>query len=574
MNSHSYSSREAQAMTEIGRTTIRPALARLLTLVFLAAIGGVPITQQIVDLRDTVAGRRASPVPQAYDIFRRPPGVGEALARKDLSCFGRIVEANRRFMRAMRAYEDALENDSVVSGWVRAPVQYVLARWLGAGNEKVYCGARPWLFYRPDIEYLTGPGFLEPGQWSRRIAGAAEWRSPPQPDPVKAILQFRDQLARRGIAFMVMPVPAKPAIHPEHFVRAYAERAVPLQNPSYAQFISRLREAGIPVFDIARELVALKRRTGQSQYLAADTHWRPEAVEAAARRLKVLIDNSVSLPVVPDPGFKCRPMPLSHFGDITLMLKLPTYQTAWPPESVTLRQVFTARNETWRPEASADVLVLGDSFCNIYSLESLGWGESAGLIEQLSYELKRPLDRIALNDHGAFATRAALSRELARGRDRLAGKRLVIYQFAARELAEGDWKLVELTLGKAPETRFIAPPAGAAWTVRGLVKTVSPVPRPGTVPYKDHVLSVQLVDIEFREAGITHGQAVIYMRSMKDNVWTSAARLRPGDMIEVRLRSWLEVADRYEGINRTEPEDPALQLQEPCWGEAAVPVRD
>jgi len=107
---------------------------------------------------------------------------------------------------------------------------------------------------------------------------------------------------------------------------------------------------------------------------------------------------------------------------------------------VRLRQILTARGEYWRPDETADVLVLGDSFSNIYSLDTMGWGESAGLIEQLSFELQRPLDCLVINDNGAYATRALLARELARGRDRLAGKRLVIWQFAMRELSAGDWK--------------------------------------------------------------------------------------------------------------------------------------
>ena len=34
--------------------------------------------------------------------------------------------------------------------------------------------------------------------------------------------------------------------------------------------------------------------------------------------------------------------------------------------------------------------------------------------------------------------------EIAAGNDRLAGKRVVIWQFAARELAFGDWKISDL----------------------------------------------------------------------------------------------------------------------------------
>ena len=72
----------------------------------------------------------------------------------------------------------------------------------------------------------------------------------------------------------------------------------------------------------------------------------------------------------------------------------------------------------------------------------LGWGTGAGLAEQLSFLLQRPVDRIAVNAGGAYASRQALARELAAGRDRLRGKRVLVYEFAARELASGDWRLV------------------------------------------------------------------------------------------------------------------------------------
>ena len=52
--------------------------------------------------------------------------------------------------------------------------------------------------------------------------------------------------------------------------------------------------------------------------------------------------------------------------------------------------------------------------------------------------LRRPVDRLAQNDDAAFATRALLARDPGR----LEGKRVVIYQFAARELASGDWAML------------------------------------------------------------------------------------------------------------------------------------
>jgi alginate O-acetyltransferase complex protein AlgJ len=85
-------------------------------------------------------------------------------------------------------------------------------------------------------------------------------------------------------------------------------------------------------------------------------------------------------------------------------------------------------------------LVLGDSFSNIYSLPTMGWGEAAGFVEHLSLALGRPVDRLVQNDNGASATRLALARDP----DRLASARVVVWQFAARELASGDWVPVSL----------------------------------------------------------------------------------------------------------------------------------
>lgn len=99
----------------------------------------------------------------------------------------------------------------------------------------------------------------------------------------------------------------------------------------------------------------------------------------------------------------------------------------------------------WKPNPGAEVMLLGDSFTNVFSLDSMGWGTAAGLGPHLSLALGRDLDVIAQNDSGAFATRVALSRELGgdEGTKRLAGKKVIVWEFASRELAVGDWKPVD-----------------------------------------------------------------------------------------------------------------------------------
>ena len=88
------------------------------------------------------------------------------------------------------------------------------------------------------------------------------------------------------------------------------------------------------------------------------------------------------------------------------------------------------------------------------------------------------------------------------------------------------------------------------------------------MPYRDHVTSVHVVDVEDEAGALKDEQALVYVLSMRDNQWTAAARWRPGDRISLTLRAWSDVAGQYEGLNRSEPEDPELQLQEPVWGES------
>jgi hypothetical protein len=562
--------REEMARREVGHTRIRPALSRALIVFFLLTILSVPLVQHVSELRDYAAGDRRSLLPQVYDVFSLLPAA--LTVPTDPGSSGgvifRVFAVNRRLLKEMKAFEETLDDQSVVGKWIRPKIQYALTAWLGAGNEKAYCGENPWLFYRPGVDYLSGPPFLHPVQLRKRAAGGSEWATPTEPDPRVAILHLKEQLARRGIALILLPTPIKAMIYPEKLTRRYDGRQIELQNPSYERFKEDMERNGVFVFGAAPALMAAKARGGPAQYLATDTHWRPEAVELAAEELKDFIQERVSLPPVADPGYRSERSVMTQLGDLAVMLNLSVTQRIFPREKASIRKVFEKNGqEPWKSQKTADVLVLGDSFSNIYSLEAMGWGEGAGFVEQLSYALQRPLDRITRNDNGSYATRGFLAGEMARGRDRLAGKRLVIYQFAIRELAVGNWKRINLKLGTPPETRHLALPPGGERIVRGRIEAVSAVPRPGTVAYKDHVMAIHLTDLEADGLSLAETDAMVYMRSMTDNVWTTAARYRPDETVTLRLTAWFDVANRYEGINRSELDDAALQLVEPCWGE-------
>jgi len=542
------SSREEEADLALKNTKFAPGTRQTLIALFLLTVVAIPAIQLAGEFRAAGAISRL-PI---LSIFKSLPWLPHS---EDL-----------------KRVERTLENESLVSQWLLPRTQYLLTVLLGAGNEQVYLGHDHWLFYRADVDHVIGPPFLDPIRMKHRLQASRV-----QPDPIRAIVDFRNQLAARGIDLVVLPVLVKPSIEGEMLAVSNASQAQAggaLPNPSFNEFKARLEREKVRVFDPAPFLME-QGRNG-SLYLETDTHWRPATMEIVAERLADFLQLPAAAgstsPSIIEKEIVAR-------GDIAAMLKLSGGDKFFSPEKVTIRQVVTG-NALWRPSREADVLLLGDSFSNIFSFEAMGWGESAGFAEHLSMALRRPIDCILRNSDASFATREILSNELARGRDRLAGKKLVIWEFAARELSFGNWKLLDLKLGETKPSRFLSLKPGEEIAVSGTVESISPVPRPGTVPYKDHIEALHLVDIvgadsrseggatadTFRETA-SHSQAVVYLWSMRDNVWTSAARLRPGDRIKLRLRPWPDVSAQYEKFNRTELDDQALQLEEPVWGE-------
>ncbi len=539
---HKRVSREEEAELALKNSGFSGGSRVLLIALFLVTILAVPTIQFAYEMRvPRSEGRLGS-----FNLYKAYPAWKKIGAVRTPRELWRLLPRGSE----LKSAEKELETESVVSEWLLPRVQLVLVK-LGTGNEQVYLGRDRWLFYRPDVDYVTGPPFLQPKIMSLRSRVAAV-----QADPVKAIVAFRDQLAARGIDLVAVPIPMKPGVEANQLSAGTQGNAV-LQNASFAEFKVRLEKAGVRVFDPGANLPA---HPSNGRYLATDTHWRPETMERTAQNLAVFLN----LPTQPAGPLEATERNVSAIGDIARMLKLPDSSNWLANETITIHEVTS-----WHSSKDADILLLGDSFSNIFSLAALGWGESAGFAEHLSRALGgRPLDCILRNSDGAFATREILSRELAHGRDRLAGKKIVIWEFAARELAFGDWKMLEMKVGQPVPAKFFVPKPGESLTASGTVEAISNVPRPGSVPYKDHILALHLTDLTIEGRDEVSGlEAFVYAESMRDNVLTPVARLRPGDRVTLRLRSWTDVSDRLEKINRSEVDDPAVQLEEPCWGE-------
>ncbi len=541
-------SREAIAWVEIGTTTISPLMAVVLSAFFLAAIYVVPIGQYVFD--------RLQGLP--VNIALQSGG----LSRPGQSVFARIDQRNNDILESINQLETTLEEGSVLRKVFLPPLQYVLLRFFGKGNEKAIPGRNGWLHFAQDLDYLTGPPFLSPDQLRTREKAHELWEKPMHPEPLAAIIEFKKQLMARGIVLIVVPVPVKVAIQPDKI----SDRRLrpPLANRSWQPFAEALQKSGVQLFD-ARSVLARYVLQHGDAYLATDTHWLPGAMQAVAEELAGYIAKE-SPQLLGSADLQVQMQRVIGHGDIARMLTLPDKAHLFAGQEVELRQILTERHEFWQPDRNAEILLLGDSFTNIYSTDGLSWGVGAGFAEQLSHFLRTPLDLLARNDSGAYVTREMLAGELAQGRDRLAGKKLVIWQFAERELAFGDWRSIAMLLGDHKNAEFFVSPLGEKIRVNGVVGAISRSARPGSVPYRDNILTMHLVDVQGFDRKLQAEQALVYGWGMRDNQLTRLAALRPGDAVSMTLASWEEVEGEFGSFRRTPLDDEMVELELPNWG--------
>lgn len=428
--------REEEAKLALEHTQIARGTGWLLTLAFLLTIFLVPLMQALFEVKEgrVVFGG-------ALDAARELPSWAQIRSVGSWQDAWALIPPAGRF----KTHEEKLEDDSVVAQWLLPRASGLLLR-AGVGNEQVYLGAtdsngKRWLFHRPDVDYLSGKGFNDPAALRQRERTTGEG-APPNGDSIGAISDFCRQLEARNIRLILMPVPVKPMLEAERLLPGNPPEMSHLQNAAYRTWAFSMVNEVAPVYEPTPVLEERKVKTGQSQFLQTDTHWTPEAMQAVARSLAAEIENSALTFQRPAADYHTRRQTITNIGDTARALSLPDYSQY--SQTVTIEQVLDSRNRLWQPDASAEILLLGDSFSNIYTQPELGWGQSAGLGAQLSRMLKRPVDSIVVNAGGASTSRQRLAQEMRSNPERLKNKKVVIWQFSMRDLAFGDWKVVPL----------------------------------------------------------------------------------------------------------------------------------
>ncbi len=267
--------------------------------------------------------------------------------------------------------------------------------------------------------------------------------------PLLTLVDFRRQLDQVGVDLLVVIIPPAAAVYPELFgdsAPLAAGETPPLLDRHLRAFYAALEAAGVEVLDLLPAF--LERRFDgpldgdrrELLYRWQDTHWTAHGAAVAGAAIAERVERYPWFSEVAAGMGEARWQEYTAWeeqhGSVVRHLLRQGRLAAGTPKERVRRVRVRIEGERWSFEDRASpVLLLGDSF----SLPQYG------LPDQLLKHLGFRVDPVTVGGGlGAGALKALRFRG-----DRLAGKRLVIWEITAYALAE-DWRPVDV-LGRGEQ---------------------------------------------------------------------------------------------------------------------------
>ncbi len=295
-------------------------------------------------------------------------------------------------------------------------------------------GRDGWLYLASELRFLGVGPF-----WGDAAPAVSRAANPKHADPVPAIADFQEQLAALGVELLVVPVPPKAAIYPEGLLEAAPPGASPRLDPHLESFYGLLRLKGIRVLDLA-PVFRKRRGAGEPLYCRQDSHWSGTGCALAAAEIRMEL--FATFDGAPRQALTGEWDQVEIRGDLWQALPEPR-----PPcERVRLRRVRRADSaEPVAPDPRSPVVLIGDSHTLVFHAGDDMHARGAGLPDQLALELGFPVDLAGVRGSGATPARINLLRRAQRDKEYWAGRKWVVWCFAAREFTESDgWRLVPI----------------------------------------------------------------------------------------------------------------------------------
>jgi len=483
---------------ELATTQVSRGVAKAITVLFLLILMSVPVV-------DTIANWQTEKGTTVFDAWVKIAQVLPKIPQ---------IEQHRDLGEFETYYEDA----SILRKGVQPHAQALVTAIGRFGNHKVALGQEDWLFYVPGLRYLH--------------ASEIPHGNSPNETPSEVIVDFHEQLAAVGVELVLVPIPDKGMLQPaeltDRFDREWP-RAV-FNNPDYDQLVGGLRNAGVTVIDPT----PTKLERDGVYFLKQDTHWTPDWMTVVARQVADRLLADPDLELTRGRDWISESQQVSRLGDLVDMLSLAHAESLFTPQKIRIERVLeSGSGKPFEPADDAEVLVLGDSFTNIYSDPELGWGTDAGFGAQLARFLRQDVDVLAVNGGGATQVRAALARRQAP----LEGKKVVVWQLSMRELTEGEWKKVPIPAEtKQPQ------PASDSTVLEVEITTAVPSINPADTPYRDAIGYLKGRVLNVKSGEYPEDEILIVTRVMQDNQLLPAAGWTTGQKLELEVQPELPAA--------------------------------
>jgi hypothetical protein len=307
-------------------------------------------------------------------------------------------------------------------------VNELAAKSRTAANESaaVIAGADGWFFLSSDIRFLSVGQF-----WGADAEKVSRAHKPESADPIPAIVDFHDQLKRRGIDLLLVPVPPKAAIYPEKIVPdvdLHGETAAPY----LARFYDELRKRGIDVVDLAPVFLQNRASERGPVFCKTDSHWSGFGCVLAAQTIKEKIHEKLA--GQPRKNYAAEWRETTIKGDLGDLAGPNTKNLE--PENIAVRTISDKETgAATNPDPNSPLLIIGDSHTLVFH-DFLA--EKSGLLDQLAYEIGFAPDLIGTRGSGSTSVRISLYRRARKDPDYLPKKKIIVWCFAAREFTESD----------------------------------------------------------------------------------------------------------------------------------------
>lgn len=438
----------------------------------------------------------------------------------------------------LREAESKIE-DAGFTRPVRRGFQGVLTLFLREGNRKTLIGRDGWLYYGPAISALTGYGPLKPEPDTvAKDPNREPWRS-----PLPAIVHFNQQLEEQGVELILVPIPVKPMIYPEYLTGRSAQ--APITHPDAEAFFVQLEEAGVEVLDLSGQWFEEKEAANDERgvFLRQDTHWTADYVKVAAGQVAEFLESRPwfgSLEREPGRFEAGAAERVDAPGDLLDNLELPSPMAASRIEIAFLTPVRNADDSPmsiYDPESP--LVLLGDSFTNIFHQEDMKWGTESGFAEHLSRELGLSLDTIAQNGQASTGVRKTLATRQG-AVHLLKRKKAVIWAIAARDLFlsetvarenQVEWEDVVFQDTSPP----VSDEPAETIRIRGRMTMKTGFPSPTDAPYPTGAYAAEYEVLEVIEGDYEGDAVLVFHWAFREKVLQDSAGFELGSERDLSL---------------------------------------